>query len=397
MSLADSNRAIGAVTRLISDHLISRTGLVVSVGRPEDAASGGGSLRLNLFLYETEFDGHMKNVSVEEDRLPPLWLVLRYLLTPFDVSGHSDSIEAHMLLGRGLSALSDLSYVPLNAMLPPEIRDALSSNPENLKLTFDEANPELLSKVLQGGQDRYRISAAFHVRPVMIAPPEPPDYSLLVGIDYTKTPPAPISPDRAVGLDLLPSLGPELYSVSPTRFETGSTIELTGRNLSISGLDVWLGSARLTITMQTDDRLACEIDGSIALGRTISPGSLPLVATETLPSGKRRKSNIVVGRLLPTLTNATTSGLALNGEGRVFGTLALEGTLLGTSEDDVVIALYREGAVTAAFDTAAAVPDQAQLVLSIPTEQAVEPGEYRIILRTNGQQATNSPSVSLVV
>ena len=37
MALADSGTAIGAVTRLLQDHLIRR-GFEVSIGKPEDAA-----------------------------------------------------------------------------------------------------------------------------------------------------------------------------------------------------------------------------------------------------------------------------------------------------------------------------------------------------------------------
>lgn len=37
MALADSGRAIGAVTRPLRDHLIRR-GFLVTIGKPEDAA-----------------------------------------------------------------------------------------------------------------------------------------------------------------------------------------------------------------------------------------------------------------------------------------------------------------------------------------------------------------------
>jgi hypothetical protein len=55
MALADSGRAIGAVTRLLRDHLIRR-GFEVSVGKPETATDLNTNAKLNLFLYETAFD-----------------------------------------------------------------------------------------------------------------------------------------------------------------------------------------------------------------------------------------------------------------------------------------------------------------------------------------------------
>ena len=90
MAQADTQRAIGAVTRLLQDHL-SRAAFNVLVGKPEEAADAGGNARLNLFLYELTVDGAMRNVSLEENRPPPLWLVLRYLLTAFDDDDISDS------------------------------------------------------------------------------------------------------------------------------------------------------------------------------------------------------------------------------------------------------------------------------------------------------------------
>ena len=62
MALADSGRAIGAVTRLLREHLVRR-GFAVSIGKPEDAADTNTTAKLNLFLYETTFDASLRNVS----------------------------------------------------------------------------------------------------------------------------------------------------------------------------------------------------------------------------------------------------------------------------------------------------------------------------------------------
>ena len=101
MAFADSGRAIGAVTRLLQDHLIRR-GFEVSVGRPEAAAAANANAKLNLFLYETAFDAQLRNHNLRDGEPAPLWLVLRYLLTAFDADEDSDSAAAHELLGRGL-------------------------------------------------------------------------------------------------------------------------------------------------------------------------------------------------------------------------------------------------------------------------------------------------------
>jgi hypothetical protein len=50
------------------------------------------------------------------------------------------------------------------------VRAALQDNPEPLKLSFDETTAELISKIMAGTDERYRLSMAFQVRPVMIVP-----------------------------------------------------------------------------------------------------------------------------------------------------------------------------------------------------------------------------------
>src|SRR5205814_1019334 len=175
MALADSSQAIGAVTTAIADRLKARTLLDVSVGRPEPPLSTAAGSRLNLFLYEIQFDAFLKNVPLDEGQRPPLWLVLKYLLTGFDHDGKTtETVEAYANLGAGIAALQELSFLPVTAIA------ALADNPENLRITFDESPTDLLSKVTQGSDEKYRLSIAFQVRPVMIAPAELPSYSLLV-------------------------------------------------------------------------------------------------------------------------------------------------------------------------------------------------------------------------
>src|SRR4051794_9133902 len=116
MALVDSDRAIGAVTRLLRDRLFAalhnlnppRVAIQdVTVGRPEPASGMSAQRRLNLFLYSVEFDGALKNVCLDDGQPAPLWLVLRYLLTAFDRFGESDSIEAYEILGEAARVLQD--------------------------------------------------------------------------------------------------------------------------------------------------------------------------------------------------------------------------------------------------------------------------------------------------
>jgi hypothetical protein len=403
MALVDTQNAIGKVTKLLVDHLGSKTGLAgkVVAGRPEPG--NGADHRLNIFLYEASFDPTLKNLSLDEGQPAPLWLVLKYLLTAFDDAGNSDTIQAHEYLGWGIRALQELNFLYTSSSMDPEILKALQDNPEPLKVTFDETSADLLSKLMQGSDEKYRLSIGFQVRPVMIATGEPPSYSLLVGVDYTKSP-LEIIGEKGVRIPVIPSMGPAITSISPLKFEVDSIATIFGSDLDLSGLSVMLGSAELAVTAQRPDRLECIVDGAIKGGGAISAGSHPISVVQTLPTGRRRSSNLLVGDLLPTLTSASANSLTrvtpADPASNVFGNIVMDGFLLGSKEDDIFVALYKEGKVIKLFDgpdKLAITTAQTTLTLAMKKEDAVPPGNYRVILRVNGQQAKNSPEVSLIV
>ncbi len=389
MALADSGRAIGAVTRLLQAHLM-RHSFAVSIGPPHAAtADDQANNKLNLFLYQIDFDASLRNQSLLADQPPPLWLSLHYLITAFDADNLSDSAAAHQLLGRGLSALHQLNYLRLDAGLVADIRAALENNPEPLKITFEEASADLLSKLMQGSDDHYRLSAAFQVRPVLIVPDTPPDLSLLVGIDYTQAPPQVIGQD-GVGLAVLSGMGPRLSEVTPDAFEAGAAFAVIGEDLHLSGLECRLSDVALNIVERESDRLGLIADGAILSGTAISAGEHVLQVRQLLPNQRYRGSNLITARLLPVLSGATLAA----------GTLTLTGLLLGNEDDDVLVALYRDGVTVRVFDRAVPSADQTQLTVTGIAAAAAAPdpftaGDYRVVLLVNGQQARNSPTIAV--
>lgn len=389
MSLADSGRAIGAVTRLLQDHLIRR-GFDVSIGKPEDAASNDANAKLNLFLYETAFDAALRNLNLRDGEPAPLWLVLKYLLTAFDSGESSDSAAAHDLLGRGISALHELSFLRLDPLVALPVRLALENNPEPLKLSFDDAGVDLLSKIMQGTDERYRMSVAFQVRPVMIVPAVLPRSALLVGVDYTTSPETIVGRD-GVQVDVIPSLGATLHRVEPDRFEAGEALTVFGDDIAGSDIEVVLGDVVLQVVERRVDRLVVNAEGSpgtpIASGSTLSAGELPLVARRRLSPTRVRSSNLLAARLLPTLAGAAVAG----------GDLVLSGRLLGSDTDDVIVVLIRDadGRSVRMFDTFTTAADQGTLTVA-GAAASVPVGSYRVILRVNNQQAKASPRVDFV-
>lgn len=373
MPLADSKEAIGAVTELLHDRLTIEVPITVEVGGPEAAAKGGsGGPKLNLFLYEVDFDGHLRNFTLDEGQPAPLWVVLKYLLTAFDDHKESDSAEAHKLLGKGLAVLQQLNFLQPTAV-------TLADNPEPLKITFDTANVELLSKIMQGSDEKYRISAAFQVRPVMIAPKATPSYAPAV-----KT----VGPPGKEGVVVLPSVGPRLTDISPERFEVTQTITLTGQDIGATDFEAVIGSVAFPLIPAGPGK----VQVTIPLATTLSAGSYPVAVARVLPSGRRFSSNALLGHLRPTL-DAVTVGPLTPVAGKLFGDLTLTGKRLGGPDDSIFVALYKDGAVALMLEPTGA-GAQTSLLVSVSSANALPPGQYLLILRVNSEQAVNSPQVN---
>jgi hypothetical protein len=393
MALVDSARAIGAVTRLLQDHLIRR-GFEVSIGKPEDAAGNNANAKLNLFLYETGFDPHLRNHSLHTGQPAPLWLVLKYLLTAFDRGEDSDSADAHELLGPrpGRPARAELSRA--RRRRGARRGAGAGEQPRAAQAQLRRSGVELLSKIMQGTDERYRLSVAFEMRPVMIVPGTEPAASLLVGVDYQATPSTVIG-GEGVRVDVQATLGPLLERVEPAAFEAGDSLTLFGDDLGGGDLEAVLDGVVLTITGRRPDRLQVRAEGSpavtpVADGTVISAGEHPLTVRRRISPTRTRSSNLVAARLLPTLSGAAMAG----------GDLTLSGNLLGTDADDVIVALLRNGVAVRQFDTviasgAPAVPPWQQTLTVPGVAAAVGAGVYRVVLRVNGQQARSSPDVTV--
>ncbi len=373
MPLEQSRTAIGAVGELLRTRLTARTSAgAVDVGRPE-AAAGSAGPKFNLFLYQIDIDGHMRNLALDSGQDAPLWLVLRYLITAYDDGQESDSVAAHELLGEGMLALQELNF--MQPSMPP-----LMDNPQSLKVTFDSADVDLLSKVMQGTDERYRISAAFQVRPVMIAPSEPPSYAPLV---------LTVGPPGNEGVDVIPSMGPTLTRLEPEQFEAGSTLTVHGVELTSAVQELLVGDQSYGISAAPAGRVHAVIPADTQL----SPGTHAIIAVSLSASGRRIHSNAIAGTLMPTLTGVVPGVLVPDGGGNLSGSLTLNGERLGGPDDSIFVAFYRDGAVQLMIE-ATGVAAQNTLTATVGVDEALPPGLYRIILRANGAQAVNMPEVN---
>jgi hypothetical protein len=401
MALADTSKAIGAVSRALKQRIDGISGISVSIGHP--SAAGTTYPQVNLFLYEIVFDPHLKNTPLTDSGKPPLWVVLKYLLTAFQTDQDSDSDKAHEHLGAALRAVYTDDLLRL-ASLPAADVKALAPNPSALHVTFDEAPSELMAKLMQGPDDRVRLSACFQVRPVMIAPAEPPALALLVGVDYTQ-PPVTLA-DPYVGIDVIPSMGARIESVSPPGFEVGEVVTLQGTDLHLENLSVQLGPVVLPVIMQQADRLRFRVDAGAVAASGVSAGSHPVTVVQALPgTGKKRRSNTLIANLVPTLMTAVPGGAVIDAAGppvQSHRNVDLGGSLLGVDADDTIAAFYRDGRVYRAIDVfnpvgapppPPAVQPARQFVLA--SDAGVPAGDYQLILIVNGQRAPQSPQITV--
>jgi len=374
MPLVDSIHAIGAVSAYLKSQLVLKTSAAnVELGRPEEIPASN-SFQFNLFLYQIDIDGQLRNQPLDEGQAMPVWLVLHYLLTAFDTARESETIAAHNLLGEGMLALQAMNFIEPNLT-------ALADNPEPLKVTFDTADSELLSRIMQGSDEKYRLSTAFQVRPVMLVPASEPRYSLPV-----KT----VGQPGAEGATVLPSLGPKLETLSPEKFGPGDIITLTGLDIGTDIEEVRLGTKSFPVTAARPG----EIQALISTDTTLSAGSYPVTAILRLAGGRELSSNALLGHLLPQLVTASHGALTVQG-GNLYGSLNLSGNHLGGLDDALFVAFYRHGKIRLMLE-ATGTTAQTSLTVVVDDEHALAPGEYFIILRVNGEQATHAPSVDWV-
>jgi hypothetical protein len=403
MALSDTGTAIGSVSRLLEEVLTNALTNAtpspnVTISRPEPGSSGGvpQGARLNLFLYEVQLDASLRNTPLTPGRQSPLWLVLRYLLTAFDENGDSDTDGAHDVLGLAMQVLLGINE---SGALQLVNSKSLVDNPQPLKATFDDGPPDLLARLMQGPDDRYRMSVPFQIRPVLVATSEPPSSMQLVGVNYLT--------DTTIGLAgvqniVLPSLGPVIDSVTPPQVAPGDTLTVTGNGLGADQLAVRFGNIVLPVTMQQSGKLQCVVGGAALDPVHISAGSHPVVVAETLASGKILSSNALSTSLLPVVSSVTPLGLQpVSGTNpNVFGALKLTGKFLGRAADYLELGLLNSSGVVVVIDRPdpGFVPpaDQSVQQVLMKSAEAVPPGTYTAVFRVNGAQSKQAFVVNMV-
>jgi uncharacterized Zn-binding protein involved in type VI secretion len=168
--------AIAAVTETLSNLIQAAVdeadpGSKVVTMPPDEVAGHGTEARLNLFLYQTDVDGSLRN----EDSLdlrpgetgdPGVPLVLHYLITPYVPGGH-DPI-AHRLLGAAIRVLHDHPVLGREELRGARTHSNVGEQLDRIRITWQPLEEKDIYSLWSAFQTPYRLSAAFEVRVVLI-------------------------------------------------------------------------------------------------------------------------------------------------------------------------------------------------------------------------------------
>jgi hypothetical protein len=204
----------------------------VTTQPPAVARNGNDANQLNLFLYSTAVDTAFSNspipgqIKTGESGMPPLALVLKYLITAY--GRNEDDVNGHRLMGRSMSALHDhplLGSSEIQAALPDT---DLHNQIERVRITHNALSVDDMSKLWTSFQAEYRLSTGYEVSVVLIESTQP-----------AKTP-LPVlkrgENDQGVAAqpDLIPPFPAIVGIVPPNRQPSallGDTLILSGHNL----------------------------------------------------------------------------------------------------------------------------------------------------------------------
>jgi hypothetical protein len=359
MSFAAINEVTRGFRMLLHSQLVRvLPSAVVTLLPPGDKLPD--SAGVNLYLYRITESPFTRNQPWPGDRITPksnrpaLGLQLYYLLTPLaskleDAStSPSEGDDAHTMLGVAMSTLQEnpvlnqthLPALPASGTLSATpgfdadtvLPDFLLNSFEQIKITLVPTNLEELSKIWATINQPYRLSVAYEVSLVEIAPTLPPPVNggIVTSIGLTVfalSPPSLTSLEPAVGA---------LAHIDAGGFTRANTLVIHGSGFAMLGQvpSVTVGgqpapvqtspppsATTLTVSLPTALDAGPQADVSVTLsGRTSAP--LPFFVTPWLASIVPVRTTLPAGQkvtLKGSGFTATPLGLRFEGAGAPTG------------------------------------------------------------------------------
>lgn len=205
---------------------------MVTTQPPALARNGNDTNQLNLFLFSTSVDTAFSNspmpsqIKKGESGMPPLALVLRYMITAY--GRNDDDVNGHRLMGRSMSALHDhpiLGRSEIQAALPDT---DLHNQVERVRITPSMMSIDDMSKLWTSFNSEYRLSTGYEVSVVLI------ESSLPV-----KTPlPVLTRGENDQGIISQPDLTPPFPAITEIVLPNQQTSALLGDTLILNGYNL---------------------------------------------------------------------------------------------------------------------------------------------------------------
>lgn len=217
--------AIGMVSESLRNLLLGEMQLASSVPvtilAPDE---GGGSRRINLFLYKVQENPSLKNLDWqvkrgEPTRLvpPPLSLNLFYLMTSYAVNDQqTGNSSAHEILGEAMRVFYENTFVPQDYLV-----DGLKDARERIKIIQNTLNLDELSQVWSTFTQPFRLSILYEISVVQLDMLSESERAMAMRVREIGVPEvhAPFSP-------------PVVENIAPMRGAVGTTITFHGKYLS---------------------------------------------------------------------------------------------------------------------------------------------------------------------
>jgi hypothetical protein len=168
-------RAIEAVTETLRSIVDAGAKRVAAGARaitlPPHEITASQELRVNVFLYQAEIDGALRNtdpvnVAPGERGQPALPLVLRYLITPY--APDADEVQAHRLLGGALQAVHSHPLLTAADLADAAPYSDIAHQVESVRICWQPLGDKDIYSLWSIFQAPYRISTALELRVVLI-------------------------------------------------------------------------------------------------------------------------------------------------------------------------------------------------------------------------------------
>ena len=313
-----------------------------------------------------------------------VWLVLKYLLISYN---DDKDYKSYKEMGEAIILLHNMNFLTVNSIEEEEkkwIKEALTPCLDSLKVTFDPAPHDVLSKILGDVTNHYQFCVSFQVRPVLIAFKEETTEGYRVGIDSAGN----IRDDGGIFISeslekaLNRSFKPDTFDLEIKQikvFDGSDSNEDRESKYDISKIKATLSGKNLEISKSREFNLQCIIQLFERNKCLFTANSHILKSTH---EGIPIHSKII--NLLPYIRDIQKSGTDFE----------IEGSLLGRAEDRVIVEFYHiyrgnEKCVLIFNEFKDEDFDNKQQKLTLRREyiHLLIPGTYFIIVRVNNQKS----------